>query len=449
MSCSECDALSSLRSTTECATPAERSRDRTTSTHAASIAPRHSPATATARAVSGSAFRFRDRPRVVQIARNRIAHLPHGHRRSFPPRHREHGRGQLQLPQRGRQPVIMREDDDLPRPGNRRQHPRQPVNLGRVHRLHRVVDDHDPNGESAAVARGRNSASPSACNSPWLMTESAAPGTPSMVTSSVTLRCGPAPANADRPELHIALLPQRLPDLRRSLRERREPIVPHSPPKLPQQIKSLSKIGIPNGRGLTLLRHLAPGREVGRRSAARPRPFPQHPAGSGTHRRHLVRHHPERVDDRGRVRRRLSVSRCGCVGRRRGVGECRCVSQCHERGPRLPRRRRIAVSTKADVSTKPCGVTRIRATKTSVTTKLRVTTKARVTTKLGGQCSGHASVRRELTQRAPGGVISSRASSAALARALRSAIDAVADAAQASSSTRPPQTGQGSSACDL
>ena len=57
----------------------------------------------------------------------------------------------------------------------------------------------------------------------------------------------------------------------------------------------------------------------------------------------------------------------------------------------------------------------IRATKTSVTAKLPVTannrvtannpvtTKLRVTTKLGGQRSGHAPARHELTQRAPGG----------------------------------------------
>ena len=38
------------------------------------------------------------------------------------------------------------------------------------------------NGLSGDVARGRNKARPSACNSPWLITLSAAPGIPSTVT---------------------------------------------------------------------------------------------------------------------------------------------------------------------------------------------------------------------------------------------------------------------------
>src|SRR6202042_2761338 len=125
--------------------------------------------------------------------------------------------------------------------------------------------------------------------------------------------------------------PRRPPAVGRLLGEGGEPIVSHFPPNLPQQIKSLSKISIPNGRGLTLLSHLPPGREVGRHRLPGLGPLPQHPAGSRTHRRHLVRQHPERVNDRGRAHRRLSVSQCRRVGQCRSVGQCRCVSQCHER----------------------------------------------------------------------------------------------------------------------
>ena len=50
------------------------------------------------------------------------------------------------------------------------------------------------NGLSASVARGRNRRSASACSSPWLMTPSAAPSTPSTATPMSTRRDGPVPS---------------------------------------------------------------------------------------------------------------------------------------------------------------------------------------------------------------------------------------------------------------
>ena len=55
------------------------------------------------------------------------------------------------------------------------------------------------NGLSGSVARGMNRLSASACSSPWLITPSAAPATPSTVTSSATRRRLPSPVSWMRP----------------------------------------------------------------------------------------------------------------------------------------------------------------------------------------------------------------------------------------------------------
>jgi hypothetical protein len=137
-----------------------------------------------------------------------------------PPGHLQRRGGQPQLPHtQPSQPVVVGEHDRLSTDGCLLRHPRKPVDLCRVHRMHRMVDHQEPEGARRQGPQ-RNRASASAFTSPWLITLSADPSAPSSLTSNP---CDAAwtsrPAGLLPVQSHIAFLAQHRPDARGLPRE--------------------------------------------------------------------------------------------------------------------------------------------------------------------------------------------------------------------------------------
>ena len=83
---------------------------------------------------------------IGQVLRNRVADGPARHLRAGLPRDFDHLRRDLQPANRFGQSLVMGEDDDLPLLRHHSEHARQTVDFPRVHGLHRIVDDDEPEG---------------------------------------------------------------------------------------------------------------------------------------------------------------------------------------------------------------------------------------------------------------------------------------------------------------
>ena len=93
---------------------------------------------------SGSLRSEATAPGVVQVAGGGVGRAGDADAGTLVPVHPDQARRDPEPAHGLRQPVVVGEDDDLPVPGHLLQHPGEAVNLRRVHGLHRVVDDHEP-----------------------------------------------------------------------------------------------------------------------------------------------------------------------------------------------------------------------------------------------------------------------------------------------------------------
>ncbi len=90
--------------------------------------------------------RLGQRPRVFQVARRRISDLLQLDLTALTADDLPDGRRKLQSPYGFRQPVVVGEDDDLMSAGDVLQDTGETIDLRRIHRLHRVVDDQESKG---------------------------------------------------------------------------------------------------------------------------------------------------------------------------------------------------------------------------------------------------------------------------------------------------------------
>ena len=231
----------------------------------------------------------------------------------------------------------MREDDDLPPsplPRGRARGRRR----GRVHRLHRIVDDDEAERALGSVARGMNRLSASAWSSPWLMTPSAAPSTPSTVTSSATRRCVALRPSAGCSSSATLLWSRSCSQMARGLvGDRRESLVARSACRFLEPVLRLLEI---------LHWFLRAGQLLRRRPATCALVEPQEPIG------------PRGASARARrSRRALSSRRPGASESAQVLRECRTVSA---RWPACHASQASSASRRRGCSPSRCGRTAMR-----------------------------------------------------------------------------------------
>jgi hypothetical protein len=141
---------------------------------------------------------FEEREHIIDPAEGRVNVVAHSNPRVCPAQDLHHAGIDAGVPDDRGEPIVVGEVDDLMRLGDHGEHLHEPVDLGGVHGLDRVVEhDEAKRADGDAVARGMKRANASVCSSPWLITDSALVGCPSTQPGRLARRLVAVPFQRD------------------------------------------------------------------------------------------------------------------------------------------------------------------------------------------------------------------------------------------------------------
>ena len=175
--------------------------------------------------LAGKLSRVHQRERVLDVRLNRIERRADFHDGLGPPRDAEDGAGDVQSTDGLGKALVVRKDDDLAGPCGVFEGFREAVHAGRIHRLHGIVDDDEPERAFGERRPGQEQTQGERVQFPLAhhAERSRLHSVDGDVQCHAALALGPR--QLDATEFHVALLPEMLPRHHRLVSNRRKALV--------------------------------------------------------------------------------------------------------------------------------------------------------------------------------------------------------------------------------